>query len=360
MTDESYIKLTLEIAKKGFGKVSPNPLVGCVIVKNQKIIGAGFHQKYGEAHAEINAIKNATESIEGATLYVNLEPCAHFGKTPPCVDELINKNIKKVVIGTLDSNPLVAGKGVGKLLEHGIEVKVGVLEDECKELNKFFFNFIEKKIPYVTLKAAQTIDSKIADTFGESKWISSKESRKFVHEMRSKYDAVLVGANTVLKDNPKLDVRLIEGRNPKRLILDARLRIKLTSSILNSEKNVTIITSKNAMLKRKKIEQLKKLGVNLFFIKNINEHEIDIKSMLKTLAKNNVTSLLVEGGGKVFSSFLNAKLFNEIRLFLAPKILGNGINTFGDLGNNKIEDALKLRINKFEKIGDDIMIDFRR
>ncbi|MBA4250470.1 MAG: bifunctional diaminohydroxyphosphoribosylaminopyrimidine deaminase/5-amino-6-(5-phosphoribosylamino)uracil reductase RibD [Chlorobiaceae bacterium] len=360
MTEESYIKLTLEIAKKGLGKVSPNPLVGCVIVKNQKIIGAGFHQKYGEAHAEINAIKNATESIKDATLYVNLEPCAHFGKTPPCVDELINQKIKKVVIGTLDSNPLVAGKGVEKLLSNGIEVKVGVLEDECKELNKFFFNFIEKKIPYVTLKAAQTIDSKIADTFGESKWISSKESRKFVHEMRSKYDAVLVGANTVLKDDPKLDVRLIEGRNPKRLILDARLRIKLTSSILNSEKNVTIITSKNAMLKRKKIEQLKKLGVNLFFIKNINEHEIDIKSMLKTLAKNNVTSLLVEGGGKVFSSFLNAKLFNEIRLFLAPKILGNGINTFGDLGNNKIEDALKLRINKFEKIGDDIMIDFRR
>ena len=352
--------MTLEIAKKGLGKVSPNPLVGCVIVKNQKIIGAGFHQKYGEAHAEINAIKNATESIKDATLYVNLEPCAHFGKTPPCVDELINQKIKKVVIGTLDSNPLVAGKGVEKLLSNGIEVKVGVLEDECKELNKFFFNFIEKKIPYVTLKAAQTIDSKIADTFGESKWISSKESRKFVHEMRSKYDAVLVGANTVLKDDPKLDVRLIEGRNPKRLILDARLRIKLTSSILNSEKNVTIITSKNAMLKRKKIEQLKKLGVNLFFIKNINEHEIDIKSMLKTLAKNNVTSLLVEGGGKVFSSFLNAKLFNEIRLFLAPKILGNGINTFGDLGNNKIEDALKLRINKFEKIGDDIMIDFRR
>ncbi|MBZ0199731.1 MAG: bifunctional diaminohydroxyphosphoribosylaminopyrimidine deaminase/5-amino-6-(5-phosphoribosylamino)uracil reductase RibD, partial [Ignavibacteriaceae bacterium] len=216
MTDESYIKLAIEIAKKGNGNVSPNPLVGCVIVKDDRIIGAGFHERFGESHAEVNAIENSKEDVKGSTLYVNLEPCSHIGKTAPCVDRIIEKKIKRVEIGTLDMNPLVSGKGIKKLMSKGIDIKVGVLEKECIALNKFFFKFISQKLPYVTLKAAQTIDGKIADFSGDSKWISCSSSRRYVHEMRSKYDAVFVGMGTVKKDDPSLTVRLAEGRNPKR------------------------------------------------------------------------------------------------------------------------------------------------
>ena len=191
MTDESYIRLAIEIAKKGAGRVSPNPLVGAVVVKNERILGAGFHEKFGGKHAEINAIEKAKESIEGATLFVNLEPCSHYGKTPPCVDRIISEKIKRVVIGTLDMNPLTSGIGVKKLKSAGIDVKVGILEKECIGLNKFFFKYITKKLPYVSLKSAQTIDGRIADKSGESAWISSLQSRKYVHSLRAQYDAVL-------------------------------------------------------------------------------------------------------------------------------------------------------------------------
>ncbi|MCJ7552329.1 MAG: bifunctional diaminohydroxyphosphoribosylaminopyrimidine deaminase/5-amino-6-(5-phosphoribosylamino)uracil reductase RibD, partial [Ignavibacteriaceae bacterium] len=225
MADESYIQLTLEIAKRGIGKVSPNPLVGCVITKNDKIIGAGFHTKYGDDHAEISAINSSRENLEGSTFYVNLEPCSHYGQTPPCVDRIIQEKIKRVVIGTLDVNPLVSGKGVRKLKDAGIEVKVGVLEKECEDLNKFFFKFINKKLPFVTLKAAITLDGKIADINSHSEWISSPESRRYVHSLRNKYDAVLIGLNTAMIDDPQLTVRHVEGRNPWRIILDSKLEL---------------------------------------------------------------------------------------------------------------------------------------
>ena len=198
MADESYIQLTIEIAKKGEGSVSPNPLVGCVVTKNNKIIGAGYHRKFGEEHAEINAINSATESLEGSTLFVNLEPCSYYGKTPPCVDRIIKEKIKRVVIGTLDTNPIISGNGVKALKKAGLEVKVGVLEKECLELNKFFFKYISKKLPYVTLKAAQTLDGMIADLNNYSEWISSEQSRKHIHSLRAKYDAVLIGSETTV------------------------------------------------------------------------------------------------------------------------------------------------------------------
>ena len=249
MTDESYIKLAIELAKKGIGKVSPNPLVGCVIIKDERIIGAGYHEKFGGNHAEINAINSARENLEGAALYINLEPCSHQGKTPPCVDKIIEKKIKRVVVGTLDMNPMISGAGVKKLKAAGIEVKVGLLEKECVELNKFFFKYITKKIPYVTLKVAQTIDGKIADTAGNSKWISSMVSRRRVHSLRTKYDAVLVGAGTVVSDDPSLTVRLTEGRNPKRIILDSNLDLTSEYKIIrnNPDKNLIVVTSKKSI-----------------------------------------------------------------------------------------------------------------
>ena len=359
MTDESYIQLALEIAKKGRGSVSPNPLVGCIITKNDRILSAGFHEKFGENHAEINAINNAKEDLEGATLYVNLEPCSHHGKTPPCVDKIIESNIKRVVIGTLDMNPIVSGEGIKILKAAGIDVKVGVLEYDCARLNKFFFKYITKKIPFVTLKAAQTLDGKIADKSGDSKWITSVQSRRFVHNLRSEYDAVLVGAGTVRQDNPGLTVRLTEGRNPKRIIIDTNLRLntKLKLFTANQDKNLIILTSKNSSCKKNKIKKLENLGAEIIFIKENSQGELNFKSALKELGKRNISSILVEGGSKVFSTFIRENLFDDIKLFVSPKMLGGGLPVFNKIGINSIKKAQKLKIDSVEKIGDDVFIE---
>ena len=359
MTDESYIKLTLEIAKKGIGSVSPNPLVGAVLVKDGKIIGAGYHQKYGEAHAEVNAINSASESVEGATLFVNLEPCSHFGKTPPCVDALLESKIDKVVIGTLDMNPLVCGSGIQKLKENGIEVKVGILENECIELNKFFFKNVTKKTPYVTLKAAITIDGKIADGSYQSKWISSIASRKQVHKLRAEYDSVLIGANTVNKDDPQLSVRLVEGRNPKRIILDPQLKSCIERKIFHSEKNVLLITSvekKNSP----KAKALQELGVKLLFARTDEQRHFRLKTVLKKIGEENITSILVEGGAKVYNSFIKENLFDEMQIFIAPKLLGNGIQFLSDFGIKEMSKARKLIIHSFEKYDEDLLLNLRK
>lgn len=361
MTDESYIKLTIEIAKKGIGNVSPNPLVGCVIVKNDRILSAGYHEKYGENHAEINAFNSTTENVEGATLYVNLEPCSHFGKTPPCVDAIIQKKIKRVVVGTLDINPIVSGKGVQVLIENGIEVKVGVLEKECLELNRFFFKYISAKIPYVTLKAAQTLDGKIADLNGESKWITSKPSRRYVHLLRSKYDCVLVGSGTVKKDDPLLTVRFIEGRDPQKIILDSKLRINLNRKLFeNGNSNSIIVTGLESKIKINKIKKLENLGCRILFVRSDKAGNINLKSALKELYKLKINSILVEGGSRVFNSFVKKNLFDEIRLFISPKLLGGGLSLISDIGVKDINKSKKLRINSFEKIGDDLVLDLRK
>lgn len=362
MTDESYIKLAIEIAKKGSGKVSPNPLVGCLIVKDDRIIGAGYHSKYGENHAEINALKSSKENVEGSTMYVNLEPCSHFGKTPPCVEKIIENKIKRVVVGTLDVNPLVSGNGIKTLKSAGIEVKVGILEDECTELNKFFFKFITKKSPYVTLKIAQTLDGKIADVNYESKWITSTGARKYVHILRSKYDAVLVGSGTVANDDPVLTVRLAEGRNPKRVILDTNLKLKLNHKIFsyNSDHNLLVLTSKNSISKKRKINKLLAKGAEIIFVRENSDGKINLKAALKELARVNVTSVLVEGGNAVFSSFLSENLFDDILCFTAPKILGDGLPVFSGLGISNVRRAVKLKIRNVEKVGDDVLLELVR
>lgn len=362
MTDESYIKLTLELAKKGRGFVSPNPLVGCIIIKEDRIIGAGFHKEYGGKHAEINAIDSAKVNVEGSTLYVNLEPCSHQGNTPPCVDKIIEKKIKKVIIGTMDMNPLVSGNGIRKLKKAGIDVKVGVLENECLILNKFFFKFITKKTPYVTLKVAQTLDGKIADGDGGSKWITSLPSRRYVHSLRSHYDAVLIGSGTLIKDDPSLTVRLTEGRNPLRLILDTNLNLKTSHKIFtnNADKKLTLITSKANINRKRKLSRLEKLGVNVIFAKKEGPNRLNLKSVLRELGKRNISSILVEGGGSVFTSFIQQNLFDNILVFLSPKILGQGIPAIGDIGITNIKRAQKIKIDRFEKIGEDLLVDLTK
>lgn len=357
MTDESYIQLTLEIAKKGKGYVSPNPLVGAILVKDEKIIGAGFHEKYGESHAEINAIKNARHSVEGSTLYVNLEPCSHHGKTPPCVDTIIASKIKRVVIGTLDMNPLVCGAGIKKLKQAGIEVKAGVMENECIRLNKFFFKYITKGIPYVTIKTAQTLDARIADKGGESKWITSIMSRKYVHSLRSEYDAVLVGSSTVMKDDPQLTVRLVEGRNPRRIILDTNLRLSLDRRIFrtNDNQDTIIVTSEQSKNKTRKVKALCDAGIRVMYAKQGNDGRINLNNALHLLAKENISSVLVEGGKKIFSSFIRENLFDEILMFISPKFLGDGIPVVSHIGIPGVKRALKLKVNSLEMSGDDIL-----
>lgn len=359
MSDESYIQLAIEIAKKGMGNVSPNPLVGCVIVKNGKIIGAGYHEKFGFAHAEINAINSANENIEGSTLFVNLEPCSHTGKTPPCVDKIIEKKVKRVVIGTLDMNPLVSGSGIKKLKKAGIDVKVGVLEKECINLNKFFFKYIFKKIPYVTLKFAQTLDAQIADHNGYSKWITSIDSRRYVHSLRSKYDAVLVGSGTAQKDNPSLTVRLVDGRNPQRIVIDSNLRLNFNRNLFkkNTDKELIVLTSEKSRQKLRKLKKFADLGIKVLYIKEISTGRLDLKNALKELGKLNIASLLVEGGNKIFTSFIKENLFDDIFIFMSPKILGCGTPSIGSLGIKSLRQAVKVKIDNVKLTGDDVLIE---
>ncbi len=362
MNDESYIQIAIEIAKKGIGGVSPNPLVGCLIEKNGKIIGAGYHERFGGNHAEVNAIESAVENLEGSTMYINLEPCSHYGKTPPCVDRIIENKIKRVVIGTLDMNPLVSGRGIKKLKEAGIDVKVGLLEKECIELNKFFFKYITKKIPYITLKIAQTLDGKIADHNKDSKWITSITARRKVHTLRSQYDAVLIGTGTLKKDNPSLTVRLIEGRNPKRILLDSKFRITTKHRMLKSDgyKNTIIVTSKKNKTKSRKVNTFLSLGVDVVFVRETENGYLDLKQTMKEMAKRNIASILVEGGNKIFTSFIKNNLYDEILLFVSPKLLGGGLPSVGDLGINSINKVLKLQANCVEKIGEDILIELSK
>jgi diaminohydroxyphosphoribosylaminopyrimidine deaminase / 5-amino-6-(5-phosphoribosylamino)uracil reductase len=361
LTDESYIKLAIEIAKKGRGNVSPNPLVGCIIVKDERIIGAGYHEKYGFNHAEINAINSAKESIEGSTLFVNLEPCSHQGLTPPCVDKIIEHKVKRVVIGTLDMNPLVCGNGVKKLKAAGVDVKAGILENDCVSLNKFFFKYITKKTPYVTLKIAQTLDGKIADRKGNSKWVSSLLSRRYVHELRTRYDAVLIGIGTVLKDKPSLTVRLTEGRNPRRVVLDTRLKLSTEHKLFsyNSDKKLVIVTSNKSRSKERKINKIRSKGAEIVFARE-DGGKLNLKNVLKELAKLKISSVLVEGGKEVFSSFIKENLFDDLFIFISPKILGNGIPAVGDIGIKSIGKSLKAKFVNAEMIGDDVLAELTK
>jgi diaminohydroxyphosphoribosylaminopyrimidine deaminase/5-amino-6-(5-phosphoribosylamino)uracil reductase len=354
-TDEIYIKKCLDIAVNGAGYVSPNPLVGCVIVKNKKIVAEGYHKKFGTAHAEINAIDSAKSKgikLNDSTLYVNLEPCSHFGKTPPCTDRIIENKIAEVVIGTIDPNPEINGKGIKKLKKAGIKVRAGVLEDECRKVNKFYFKYIKTGIPYVTLKLAQTIDGKIADMNGDSKWISSLESRKYVHELRSIYDAVLIGKNTLEKDNPKLTVRYIRGRNPYRIVIDKELTPDLNKDLFSdkySDKTIVISSGRQDEFIDRIFSERKITLINA----KLTEDKIDLKDALKKLAKTGISSILVEGGAYTFTEFIESSLADELLIFTAPKIMGKGLSSF--LPQKMIELSKNINID-CRKVGNDILI----
>ncbi|NOX64955.1 MAG: bifunctional diaminohydroxyphosphoribosylaminopyrimidine deaminase/5-amino-6-(5-phosphoribosylamino)uracil reductase RibD [Chlorobi bacterium] len=348
--DLTYIKRCFELADKGRGFVSPNPLVGSVIVKDGKVIGEGWHKKFGGAHAEVNAFASSNEETKGATLYCNLEPCCHTNKqTPPCVPVIISREISRVVISNLDPNPSVNGSGVKQLREAGIRVDTGILGDEGKEVNKFYFKYVIKKIPYITIKIAQSIDGKISTNRDIQTWLTGKDSVKYVHELREKYDAVLVGANTIKVDDPQLTVREVKGQDPIRIIIDGDLSISPHSKIIKMPGNekTWIFTAENS--NQEKIEQLEKLGIKIFQLP-ADKKKVDLGDMLKELGKENITSLLVEGGQQIFSQFISHGLFDEIIILQSPKILGQGISAF------ETNVLKKLKIEETERLGEDLKV----
>ncbi len=362
--DKKYIQLCLGLAGKGKGKVSPNPLVGCVIVKNNQILGQGYHHRFGAAHAEIEALNEVGGKARGATMYINLEPCNHWGKTPPCVPEIVKAGIKKVVVAMKDPNPLVNGKGLRQLRMQGVKCEPGILEKEAKELNRFYIKFITKKIPYVILKSAMTLDGKIATVTGESKWITSSPARNYVHRLRSQVDALLVGKNTVIKDNPSLTAHR-EGTNPLRVVVDPDLSIPLNSKIFNSSAPTLVVTEKNVTLRKIRILEKKEIRF-LFLTRTANRDssannkngKIDFKQIMRELARMNVASVLIEGGGETNAYALKDSVIDEMQFFIAPKIIGgkNAKTPVEGEGIPALTQALRIKDWKIERIGADLLI----
>ncbi|MDM5156302.1 bifunctional diaminohydroxyphosphoribosylaminopyrimidine deaminase/5-amino-6-(5-phosphoribosylamino)uracil reductase RibD [Bacillus sp. DX1.1] len=355
MTDQEYMTIALQLAKSTAGQTSPNPMVGAVVVKDGNIVGMGAHLRAGEEHAEVHALHMAGAKAKGATVYVTLEPCSHFGKTPPCCDLLIEKQVKRVVIAALDSNPLVSGNGASRLQDAGIAVTIGVLEEEAIALNRYFFHYMNTKQPFVTLKTAMSLDGKIATATGDSKWITGEAARADVHQYRHEHDAILVGVNTVITDNPQLTTRLPNGgKHPIRIILDTHLRTPRSSHIItDGEAPTWIIVGKD--VEKEKIAAYESTMVSVLQMKTSH---IEIRDLLSLLGEKHILSLFVEGGQSVHASFLEAKCFNELVTYISPKLIGGKTapTWFGGNGFLKLQDALSLQIQTMKQIGDDIKI----
>lgn len=345
-----FLKEALRLAKNGLSWTNPNPLVGAVIVKNSRIIGRGFHRKAGLPHAEIEALNSIKEGPQGATLYVNLEPCAFFGKTPPCIEAIIKSKIKRVVCSTKDPNLKVNGTGLTALKKAGIETSVGFLQNEARKLNEAFFTFHEKKRPFVVIKFAASLDGKLATTNGDSKWITCESARKYARLLRANHQAVLVGINTVLRDNPHLGVRMKGKKDPLRIILDPLLQMPLNSQILH-DNNVILVASAKA-----KKNKMKAFESNGFTVLVFNTKNISIPNLLSVLYEKEIISILVEGGGKTLGNFLDSKMIDKVYAFHAPILLGgkNAVSIEGN-GIETIDEAISLKDISHKKFDDNLL-----
>jgi len=355
--DNYYMGIAIRLARKGIGKTSPNPMVGAVIVANGKIIGKGYHKRCGDHHAEINAINSVKRNIKGSTFYITLEPCSHYGRTPPCVDALIQENPERVVVGSLDPNPEVNGKGIKILRSKGIKVDVGIRESECRQLNEYYFKFVKTGMPYITVKYAQTLDGRIATKSGDSQWISSEASRRYVHHLRSINDCIMVGAGTVAADNPQLTVRHVKGKNPFRIIVDSTLRISIKSSVLADLNSHLTIIATTSSASDVKMAAVKKQGVQVWVVKKERNGRVSLRDLLRKLGKREIMSVLVEGGSEIITSLLKAGLVDKMIIPIAPKIIGKGLEAIGDLNINKINKAIRFSSFKTMKKGDDIIFE---
>lgn len=364
MAEEQFMKRAIELAKQGVGWTAPNPLVGAVVVKNGRVIGEGYHRKYGELHAERNALAACTEDPAGAILYVTLEPCCHYGKTPPCTEIIIEKKIAKVVIGSRDPNPKVAGKGARILREHGIEVVEDYMREACDALNPVFFHYITTKTPYVVLKFAMTLDGKIATRTGASKWITGEAARNHVHQLRGRYAGILAGIGTVLADDPMLNCRIDGAHQPLRIILDSHLRIPMGSRLVRSAKEYPLLIVCNESTRDReegasRIQKLEEAGAKVWTLPEKNGHP-DLNVLMQRLGEEKIDSVLIEGGGTVNEAALKAHIVHHVYAYIAPKIFGgeDAKTPVEGSGIRLPQECAKLRLAKITVLLNDMLLEY--
>lgn len=355
--DEKYMRLAMQLAGNAIGRTSPNPLVGAVIVKDNRVVGCGWHRKAGTPHAEVHALNQAGELAQGADVYVTLEPCAHYGKTPPCSKALVEAKVKNVYGGLLDVNPKVAGKGFKILEDAGIHVEYGFLQDELRKQNEVFFKWIEHKKPFVVLKAAMTLDGKIATATGQSKWITNETSRAYGYKLRDIYDGIMVGINTVIEDNPMLTARVDGGKNPIRIVVDSSLKIDINANVVQDKSAKTIVATTDKADKDK-ILKLQAQDVDVIVVDKDENDKVDIEKLLDILGQQNICSILVEGGATLSGSFVAKKLVDKVYFFIAPKIVGGkeAKTPVAGTGILNLQEALSLKDIQIEKLKEDILI----
>lgn len=364
MAEEQFMKRAIELAKQGAGWTAPNPLVGAVVVKNGRVIGEGYHRKYGELHAERNALAACSEDPTGATLYVTLEPCCHYGKTPPCTEIIIEKKIAKVVIGSRDPNPKVAGKGARILREHGIEVVEDYMREACDALNPVFFHYITTKTPYVVLKFAMTLDGKIATRTGASKWITGEAARNHVHQLRGRYAGILAGIGTVLADDPMLNCRIDGAHQPLRIILDSQLRIPMGSRLVRSAKEYPLLIVCNESNRDReegssRIQKLEEAGAKVWTLPEKNGHP-DLNVLMQRLGEEKIDSVLIEGGGTVNEAALKAHIVHHVYAYIAPKIFGgeDAKTPVEGSGIRLPQECANLRLAKITVLLNDMLLEY--
>lgn len=364
MAEEQFMKRAIELAKQGVGWTAPNPLVGAVVVKNGRVIGEGYHRKYGELHAERNALAACSEDPAGATLYVTLEPCCHYGKTPPCTEIIIEKKIAKVVIGSRDPNPKVAGKGARILREHGIEVVEDYMREACDALNPVFFHYITTKTPYVVLKFAMTLDGKIATRTGASKWITGEAARNHVHQLRGRYAGILAGIGTVLADDPMLNCRIDGAHQPLRIILDSHLRIPMGSRLVRSAKEYPLLIVCNESTRDReegtnRIQKLEEAGAKVWTLPEKNGHP-DLNVLMQRLGEEKIDSVLIEGGGTVNEAALKAHIVHHVYAYIAPKIFGgeDAKTPVEGSGIRLPQECANLRLAKITVLLNDMLLEY--
>ncbi|WP_370650982.1 bifunctional diaminohydroxyphosphoribosylaminopyrimidine deaminase/5-amino-6-(5-phosphoribosylamino)uracil reductase RibD [Acetobacterium sp.] len=355
---QKYMDLAIDLAQKGRGQVNPNPLVGAVIVKNDVIIGSGYHEQYGGLHAERQALAACTQSVVGATLYVTLEPCCHYGKTPPCTEAIIENKISRVVIGSTDPNPQVSGRGIEILRQQGITVITGVRETACQEMNAVFFHYIKNRTPYVLMKYAMTLDGKIATRTGKSQWITGAEARAAVHQTRNEYTGIMVGVNTILQDDPLLTCRIEGGRNPSRIICDTHLRTPLTAQVVASARKIPTYLA-TCSRDQRKIKRFEIMGCKILEVSKAGDH-LNLNELMRKLGAAGIDSILLEGGGTLNFSALKSDIVNKFQVYLAPKIFGGAAakTPVEGLGVELPSEAFQFTDRKIKIFGEDICLEY--
>jgi len=352
ISHKKYMDLAIKLAERGKGITSPNPMVGCIVVKRGRIVGKGFHKKAGTEHAEVLALNDAGKKAINSTLYVNMEPCSHWGRTPPCTERIVEAGVREIIIGMKDPNPLV--DGFRELKFRGLKTKIGILEKDAKKLNEVFIKYIKTKRPFVILKVAMSVDGKIATSTGDSKYITSKEARTYVHQLRSDVDAVMIGLNTLLRDNPELTPRLVKGKDPMKIVVDSSLKIPKSCNLMKDPAKLIIATTSKAP--KNAVKKLQQKGINVIVTKSKNGM-VELQDLMKQLGKHEITSVMIEGGSQLNSSAIKEGIVDRVLIFTAPKIIGNGIGAIGSLGIKKINNAINLKNPLTRKIGKDLLIE---